>query len=268
MPAKKFKKGSPEAKAFMAKLRKMRGKKVGAAKDTRQTGSSVKARDKKIQAKAPGKRIVKTGRNKSHVYYERRANRSDKGKLLGVGMFDTTTINSLDDLKKQYFKLAKKYHPDAGGTTSQFQQLQKQYDELMKKILRGSSLSSEEQKNEEILDVEIRNVIDQLITLEGINIEVIGKWLWISGNTYPVRTALKQAGLIFVKKQGQPYWVYKGVESKSRGKMEMDEIRKKYGTHKVDLKAPKQVRGIGSTNKVKLKNSLKRIMKALDKRPI
>lgn len=46
----------------------------------KQTGTTSIKRDKKIQAKPVGKRISKSG----NVYYEARANRSDKGRLLGV----------------------------------------------------------------------------------------------------------------------------------------------------------------------------------------
>ena len=42
-------------------------------KDTRQTGTSDKVRDKKRKALAPGKRISKKG----NIYYENRRNRSD-----------------------------------------------------------------------------------------------------------------------------------------------------------------------------------------------
>lgn len=49
---------------------------------TRQTGTSNTALDKLRQALPAGKRIAKDTGN---VYYERRANRSDKGKLLGIG---------------------------------------------------------------------------------------------------------------------------------------------------------------------------------------
>lgn len=45
----------------------------------RQTGKSNTAKDATRQAKAPGKRTSSSGR----VYYERRANRSDAGLLLG-----------------------------------------------------------------------------------------------------------------------------------------------------------------------------------------
>jgi len=53
---------------------------AGVRQSTRQTGTSKLSRDLKKKALAPGRRVSKTGR----VYYERRANRSDKpGQLAG-----------------------------------------------------------------------------------------------------------------------------------------------------------------------------------------
>jgi len=63
------------------------------------TGAS-KRRDAKRQAKAPGRRVSKTGR----VYYERRANRADAGQMLG-GMLKRDYIKDLGDrIINDYFK--------------------------------------------------------------------------------------------------------------------------------------------------------------------
>jgi hypothetical protein len=55
--------------------------------------------DKRYQAKKPGKRIT-TGKNypykKGNVYYETRGNRSDKGKLLGIG----NVLNKNQEIKR------------------------------------------------------------------------------------------------------------------------------------------------------------------------
>jgi hypothetical protein len=192
-----------------------------------------------------------------------------KGKMLGE-FFDKTAIKDLDSLKKQYFKLAKKYHPDSGGTTIQFQELQKEYEKLLKSILNGSNFTTEQKKNEIELDEAMRIIIDSLVNIEGLNIELIGKWLWISGNTYSVRTILKSCGMIFIKKDGKPFWVYKGVESAGRGKTPIDEIRAKYGTHKVEVPKLKKLSGIPLTakQKTKLKLGLKKAINALNKRPV
>jgi hypothetical protein len=65
-----------------------RGGKIGTAKTanrSRQTGRSNKKRDEERSAQTPGKRLVKSASGESHVYYERRKNRSDApGKLSGV----------------------------------------------------------------------------------------------------------------------------------------------------------------------------------------
>lgn len=55
-------------------------KKKAAKKSVKQTGSTTKKADVLRQAKKPGKRKSATGR----TYYEYRANRSDKGRLLGI----------------------------------------------------------------------------------------------------------------------------------------------------------------------------------------
>lgn len=192
-------------------------------------------------------------------------------KVAGLGAyFDTTVIKDLDQLKKEYFKLAKKYHPDAGGTTAQFQELGREYENLVKKLLSGSKLSEEQQKTEFEIDETLRKIIDQIITLEGIKIEVIGKWIWVSGNTYPVKDTLKSAGFVFIKKENVPYWVYKGVESASRGKMSIEEIRARYGTHTPDKSYKnKFISGIPKKiNKTLLKTRLKKLMKLVNKRMI
>lgn len=111
--AVKFKKGSKEAKAHMAKIRAMRGAGAGKHTDTkshnvnikvvsgtktksttRQTGTSNIEKDFAKKAKAPGKRKGASGK----TYYERRANRSDKpGSLLGIM---TDNVKRLSDAIK------------------------------------------------------------------------------------------------------------------------------------------------------------------------
>ena len=255
-----------------------------------QYGKSNLEKDQQRQAMKPGKRKSASGR----TYYEYRANRSDAGKLLGThkdtkshnvnirvvsgiqklnGLFDISIIADIDALKKEYYKLAKKYHPDAGGTKEQFQNLQKEYEDLLNKLLKGSKLSEDQKNNEIILDEAIREIINNIIYLETITVEVIGKWLWIgaaSGFNFdtPTYNVLKSAGLSYIKKAGRPYMVYRGIESKSRGNMSMEEIRKKYGTAKFEPGKGRLITGINKVNKIKLKVAIKRAMKALDKRPI
>jgi len=296
----RFLKGSKEAKKYMASIRKAKGgttiKKIsgatkckhkicgscGGVKKIKKIGTLLNdvcsakclASQKDIcECKCGGEYHKNTNSNKLTKILSKKVPTKKavikQGTLFGIGnMFDYSVINDIDSLKKEYFKLAKKYHPDAGGSTIQFQNLQKEYDIAFKKLLSGSKLSSDEKQNEIIVDEAIKEIINQIISLEGINIELVGKWLWISGNTYPVRTTLKAAGLIFIKKNNVPYWIYKGSESKGRGKMDIEEIRQKYGTAKFDIKPPKKISGLNSINKIKLKRALSKLKTALNKRSV
>lgn len=160
------------------------------------------------------------------------------------GYFDETTIKTLDDLKKQYYKLSMIHHPDRPtGNTQAFQDLQNEYEKLVKQVLKGSNLSETEQQNEIQIDEALRAALDAIMHLN-VKIEIIGKWIWVSGDTYPVKDTLKAAGFTFIKKAGAPFWVFKGEESKGRGKMSIDEIRKLYGSKEVKRKGRGEIGAI------------------------
>lgn len=218
-------------------------------------------------------------KNLKNVRVKRRIITKPKGSFKSFtniigGLFDLKDINNLDSLKQEYRKLANKYHPDKGGTTAQFQELQNEYEKLRNKILSGSSLSEAEKENEIVIDDSLRAAVNSIITLEGINIELIGKWIWVSGNTYPVRTVFSGAGFKFIKKNNISYWVYKGVESLSRGGADMKDIVKKYGSTPIKPTkfSDKKLSGvnitISATQKSKLKTALNKLVKGINKRPL
>jgi len=215
-------------------------------------------RGKKTKAKGSYKVV----RSKSGTF----ANFSKIGAL--YEFFDIKGLTDIDSLKKSYFKLAKVYHPDAGGTKEQFQRLQKEYDGLFKTIMSGSNLSASDIANEIELDENLRQAVDAIIGIPSLNVELIGKWIWVSGNTYPIKNELKNAGFMFapVKKM----WYYKGIESAGRGKLTIDEIRKKYGSQAIQKESMKKIQGIGEyispTKKKKFYMSLRKALKALDNR--
>lgn len=227
---------------------------------------------RKKTTKKPKSFIVKRDTSGQFSKIKRIPNISGLKKYTLGTFFDTSVIKDIDNLKKEYFKLAKKYHPDAGGTTSQFQQLQAEYEKMFKALLNGSTFTTEQKNNETVIDKAIRDIIDAIVNYEGIDIELIGKWLWVGsttmGFTTPMYNALKSAGLTYLKKAGKPYMVYKGIESKSKGGTTMDEIKKKYGVQKFEANKLKKLSGYGTFNKSKLVTALKKLKLALNKRPI
>lgn len=138
-------------------------------------------------------------------------------------------IDNLDDLRKKFYKLSKKYHPDAGGTNEDFQQLQNEYETLKYRIYNNSGFTKEQVDVEVEIDGVLNEIYQTIMNIPGITIEVVGKWLWISGNTYPVKDQLKAAGLKFASTKKM--WYFAGTEYKGKGAtLAIDDIRKKYGS--------------------------------------
>ncbi|OUB81196.1 hypothetical protein [Bacillus wiedmannii] len=137
------------------------------------------------------------------------------------------SVTTLEDLKKEYKKLAKKYHPDLGGKHEDFINLKKEYDELVQK------LNGKEEHSKAY-----QNIIDELIKYE-IEIEIIGTWIWITGNTYTLKSELKELGFKWASKKKAWYW-YEGEYKKFHKKdFSLDEIRSMHEVTKIKKNKPK-----------------------------
>jgi len=140
---------------------------------------------------------------------------------------------TMDEVKAKYKQLAKQYHPDCGGDTETMQAINTEYSYACAKLLKGENLSQEETDEGIRLSEEYRAVIEQLMPLTGILIEVVGNWIWVTGNTKPVKQQLKDAGLFYASKKVA--WYYRAEQYKTTGsKKSLDEIRAKYGSEKVN----------------------------------
>ncbi|MGN0607383.1 MAG: molecular chaperone DnaJ [Oscillospiraceae bacterium] len=72
-------------------------------------------------------------------------------------------------------------------------------------------------------------IINKLVVLEGVNVELIGRWIWLSGNTFPHKDILKGIGFRFASKKKCWYWHKDEDACRSRKNMSLDEIKEKYG---------------------------------------
>lgn len=139
---------------------------------------------------------------------------------------------TIEEVKAKYKVLAKQHHPDCGGDTATMQAVNTEYAFACAHVLKGENLTAEEADEEIRLSEEYRKVIEQIATLPGITIEIVGNWIWVTGSTYPVKKQLKEAGLFFASKKVA--WYYRAEEYKTKGgKKTLDEIREKYGSETV-----------------------------------
>jgi hypothetical protein len=140
---------------------------------------------------------------------------------------------TIEEVKAQYKKLALANHPDRGGDTATMQAINSEYAYACAYVLKRGGFTDAEASDHIKMSEEYRAVIEAIINLPGIVIEVVGHWIWVTGNTYAVRQSLKEAGLYFASKKQA--WYYRSDEFRSRGgKKTLDEIRNKYGSEKVN----------------------------------
>ena len=151
--------------------------------------------------------------------------------------FKSFEINTLEELKSAYRKLAMQYHPDMGGSTEAMQEINNQYDNLFSKYKNihknkdGETYTAREETTE--APEEFRNIIMTIIHLEGITIELCGSWLWITGDTKPHKDVLKSVGFRFSAKKSAWYYHRESFFKKSKNKYSLDDIRSMYGSAKV-----------------------------------
>jgi len=138
--------------------------------------------------------------------------------------------HTLDQVKATYKKLAKQYHPDLGGDTAVMQEINREFAFMSAKVIKGANLSEEETESEILSSEAYRKAIEQVIHLEGITVELVGCWIWISGHTYPLRKQLKEAGFLFAPKKQVWYFRTEQYKVSKGGRKSLEEIREKYGS--------------------------------------
>ena len=147
--------------------------------------------------------------------------------------------NTAEQGKKLYREYAHKFHPDNGGTGEELKEINaefKQWWSCYKDIhtnADGETYQSTEGTTETAED--FIEIIRNLSGLTGIEVELCGSWLWISGNTYPVKDQLSAFGCRWSKGKKKWYWT-KEHFVKSRYKTpSMADIRMRYGSEQVQL---------------------------------
>ena len=144
-------------------------------------------------------------------------------------------ISTLTELKAQYRKLAFMFHPDHGGDLEQMKVLNNEYDRLFNILKNDYNAKAKEQGTYETHEMpeQYREIILSLMELEGIEIELIGAWLWITGDTKTHKDILKSLGCLWAPKKLMWYWRPEEFKTHSRKNTSIDDIRNKYGSEKI-----------------------------------
>ena len=168
-------------------------------------------------------------------------------------------VQTLDELRKQYKDLLKKYHPDNGGSEDTTKAINIEYERLFKLLKNNHDSqqnttegntdgnhstynnSYDNMKYDFAEDELLREMLQKAIYFSDITIEIIGNWIWISGNTYQYRKELKEMGYKWASNKKMWYWKSEVYQKKSRKTLSMDEIKSYYGSIKIQTNRLKAI---------------------------
>lgn len=152
-------------------------------------------------------------------------------------------IKTKDELRKAFIELLKQHHPDKGGDLETCKALNNEYDFLFKKF-NASEYSNVDSKmsykEADDLDEEIAKILNSIIGME-VRIEIIGYWIWVSGDTFNYKEYLKELGFRWSsnKKSWYKSMIDTGYRKFSKYK-NMDELRENFRV--VEIKTKKKAK--------------------------
>jgi hypothetical protein len=146
-----------------------------------------------------------------------------------------------EEAKALYHDLVRKHHPDAGGDTRTMQDINAEYALFQ---ARGASADARRRQQDahadnrksaadfhDLDEVEgiLREKIEAALNM-GLDVELIGLWVWVSGDTKTHKEELKANA--FKWSPSKTAWYYPGVPSFNRKPQDMETIRASYGSQR------------------------------------
>lgn len=152
------------------------------------------------------------------------------------------TPTTAEEAKSLYRKLAREHHPDMGGTVAAMQAINAEYAQLLTELEKGNQRTRQTKAHEdgkktaadyhdldEVIET-LRVKIEFALNLEGVEVELCGLWVWLTGNTKANKEAIKAEGFKWAREKEA--WFFAGVPSFNRERRTLDEIRQMHGSQK------------------------------------
>lgn len=143
-------------------------------------------------------------------------------------------VSTLEQARKVYRDTAKRCHPDLGGSVEAMQELNAEYERICNYLNQAGNNKQEFKGWEWDNEAALMSAVQAGLRL-GLGVEIIGSWVWFTGNTRPLKDILKSRGFQWSRKRQQWYWspTVRKKGTKYQSKLSMDDIRAKYGSRVV-----------------------------------
>jgi len=148
---------------------------------------------------------------------------TDAAQLLNLDGDITPSI-----VKQAYYTMAKLYHPDVNAAGEEMMKIIIDAYETLKSYT--GTIAASMQRDGRSYSEALANALNAIIATP-LDIEICGAWVWVNGNTYSYKTALKDAGYKWANKKKAWYFRPDDWKSSAHGSTTMDNIRHTYGSH-------------------------------------
>lgn len=148
---------------------------------------------------------------------------------------------TLDEIKAEYRTLAMRWHPDRpGGDTATMQQINAAYHAALKTqdgATRTNAATGDTYTytykyaaEQEVVD-QIAKTLAARILVDGHHeFLLVGRWLWVRGETRPIKNQLAAAGYSWHSKRLAWYWKPANSFSRFNDKASLDDLATIYGS--------------------------------------
>lgn len=149
-----------------------------------------------------------------------------------------TNCKTAEEIKKSYRSWAVKLHPDNGGSEEAFKEMQAEFTKCFDRVknIHTNKDGQQYEKTGENASTETAEefmyIINILISMEGLNVELCGCWVWVSGETKQYKDQLKELGCKWSANKQMWYYQRDGKRRYHKKAWTIDEIRGVYGSEK------------------------------------
>lgn len=135
-----------------------------------------------------------------------------------------STCSNREQAQKLYRELSKQNHPDLGGCKEAMQALNAAYESWA-----SCKASSTSDKLEREILRKLQDVLSAGLP-DNVEIELIGSWVWVSGETKDHRLTLKELGLRWNNKRKMWYWTASKRRKRFSSRYDIEDVRARYGS--------------------------------------
>lgn len=149
------------------------------------------------------------------------------------------SCRTAEEVKATFYKLAKELHPDNGGDAESFKAMMAEYKIVFDRLKNthttkeGTTYQKTGEQATTETPEQFADIINKVIFFDGVKVEIIGSWVWLTGKTLEYKDEIKAAG--FFWSRSKKAWYYNGDTKRThrRGHYSMDGLRDHWGAETV-----------------------------------